>query len=98
MNRVLGVCVAAAALASLPPSDLHRFEAVEAHMGTLVRVTVYTPDEQAARLAFRAAFDRIQDLDALLSDYRPDSELNAVTASAVGRPRPVSADLFVVLA
>jgi thiamine biosynthesis lipoprotein len=98
MNRVLGLCVAAAALAALPPSDLQRFEAVEAHMGTLVRVTVYTPDEQAARFAFRAAFDRIRDLDAILSDYQPDSELNAVTASAVGRPLPVSADLFVVLA
>ena len=40
-------------------------------MGTLVRVTVYTPDEQAAKAAFRAAFDRIRDLDAILSDYRP---------------------------
>ena len=67
-------------------------------MGTLVRVTVYTPDEQAANAAFRAAFDRIRDLDAILSDYRPDSELNRITRTAVGRAVPVSEDLFAVLA
>lgn len=74
-----------------------RFEAVEPHMGTLVRVTVYTRDEQTARRAFRAAFDRIGDLDRTLSDYRPDSELNLLTSTAVGRDLPVSDDLFEVL-
>ncbi len=66
-------------------------------MGTLVRVTVYTPDERAANHAFRAAFDRIRALDAILSDYRPDSELNQITRTA-GRAVPVSKDLFAVLA
>jgi thiamine biosynthesis lipoprotein len=77
--------------------ELHRFEAVEPHMGTLVRVTVYTADEQGARAAFRAAFDRIRALDRILSDYRPDSELNAITTAAVRRAVPVSQDLFAVL-
>lgn len=67
-------------------------------MGTLVRVTIYAPGEQAAREAFRAAFDRIRDLDGILSDYRPDSELYQVTRAAVGRAVPVSEDLFAVLA
>lgn len=80
-----------------PDSALRRFEAVEPHMGTLVRITVYAADERAASDAFRAAFDRIRDLDAILSDYRPDSELNRITKTAVARPVPVSADLFVVL-
>ena len=66
-------------------------------MGTLVRITVYTPDEQAARDAFRAAFSRIQALDRILSDYRPDSELNTIARTAVGRAVPVSRDLFAVL-
>jgi FAD:protein FMN transferase len=66
-------------------------------MGTLVRVTVYVRDEQAATRAFRAAFDRIQALDRILSDYRTDSELNEITRIAVGRPVPVSSDLFTVL-
>ena len=37
---------------------------------------------------FRAAFDRIRDLDAILSDYKPDSELNESRESpSVGRCR-----------
>ena len=77
--------------------ELHRYEAVEPHMGTLVRVTVYTPDEQTAKAAFRAAFDRIRALDHTLSDYKPDSELNRIAKTAVRRATPVSDDLFTVL-
>jgi FAD:protein FMN transferase len=77
--------------------EKQRFESVEPHMGTLVRVTLYAPDEQTARDAFRAAFDRIHALDEILSDYRPDSELNAITRTAVRRPVRVSEDLFAVL-
>jgi thiamine biosynthesis lipoprotein len=67
-------------------------------MGTLVRITLYAPDERAANDAFRAAFDRIRDLDAVLSDYRPDSELNRIATAVVGRAVAVSRDLFTVLA
>jgi FAD:protein FMN transferase len=81
----------------VPRPALQRFEAVEPHMGTLVRITVYTADERTATGAFRAAFDRIAHLDAVLSDYQPDSELNRITREAVGRAVPVSADLFAVL-
>ena len=94
---LLGLSLSVVALISLPRPQLHRFEAVEPHMGTLVRITVYTPGEQAARDAFRVAFDRIRNLDRTLSDYRPDSELNQITRVAVGRATPVSEDLFVVL-
>jgi thiamine biosynthesis lipoprotein len=94
---VLGLCLAFAALAGTAPAGLHRYEAVEPHMGTLVRVTVYTPDEPSAKAAFRAAFDRIRELDGILSDYKPDSELNRITKTAVDRSMPVSEDLFTVL-
>ena len=67
-------------------------------MGTLVRITLYAPGEQAAKDAFSAAFDRIRNLDRILSDYRPDSELNQITKAAVGRAVRVSEDLFTVLA
>jgi thiamine biosynthesis lipoprotein len=86
------------AVASNRQQSLHRYEAVEPHMGTLVKITLYTSDEQAATTAFRAAFDRIAELDRILSDYRPDSELNQLTSRAVGHAVPVSNDLCTVLA
>jgi FAD:protein FMN transferase len=98
MGRALAaVCLSAAVLAGAAPQELHRYEAVEPHMGTLVRVTVYTPDEQTAKAAFRAAFDRVRALDGILSDYKPESELNRITKTAIGRAMPVSEDLFTVL-
>jgi FAD:protein FMN transferase len=72
-------------------TGLQRFEAVEPHMGTLVRIQVYALGVPQARAAFRAGFARIAALDDALSDYKPDSELNRL-------PRPVSVDLFRVLA
>lgn len=98
MPWLLGLSLTVAALAGLQRPESQRYEAVEPHMGTLVRITVYAPGEQAARYAFRAAFDRIRELDGILSDYRPDSELNQITKTAVGRAVPVSKDLFAVLA
>lgn len=59
-------------------------------MGTLVRVQVDAPDAAAAKAAFRAAFDRIAQIDAALSDYKPDSEVNRLPAS-------IGPDLLTVL-
>ena len=77
--------------------QLHLFEAVEPHMGTLVSIKLYARDQAQARAAFRAAFDRIAGLDEILSDYKPASELNRIVLSAVGRPAKISDDLFRVL-
>jgi thiamine biosynthesis lipoprotein len=80
-----------------PHAPLSRFESVEPHMGTLVRITLYAPGEDEARAAFQAAFSRIRALDQVLSDYKPDSELNQLTNRPAGIPVPVSDDLFRVL-
>ena len=98
MHWLLGLSLSLIALAGPARSELHRYEAVEPHMGTLARITLYAPGEQAAKDAFSAAFDRIGNLDRILSDYRPDSELNQITKAAVGRAVRVSEDLFTVLA
>jgi thiamine biosynthesis lipoprotein len=95
---LVGLTLAVVGLASLPNSTVQRFEAVEPHMGTLVRITLYAPDDESAREAFRAAFDRIAALDRTLSDYRADSELSQVPSTPVNRPVRVSEDLFTVLA
>ena len=95
----LAVLSALASVQATPDAApaLRRFEGVEPHMGTLVRVTLYAREDNEARLAFRAGFDRIRELDGILSDYVPDSELSRVTREAVDRPVPVSDDLFAVL-
>jgi len=65
-------------------------------MGLPVRVVLYADAEAAARAAARAGFARIRALDAVLSDYRPDSELNRLAATD-GEWTPVSPELFTVL-
>jgi FAD:protein FMN transferase len=82
----------------LAAADERMFESVEPHMGTLVRIEIYTASEARAKSAFRAAFDRIAALDASLSDYRPESELNRLCRAPAGAPVTVSSDLFRVLA
>jgi thiamine biosynthesis lipoprotein len=67
-------------------------------MGTLVRIQLYAADAGRADAGFRAGFHRIAQLDAALSDYRADSEVNRLCRSTMGKPVNVSADLFVVLA
>ena len=76
---------------------LLRFEAVEPHMGTLFRITVYAGDAATARKGFDAAFRRVHELDEALSDYNPRSELMRVCRQAHAAPVKVSEDLFHVL-
>src|SRR5262249_51293551 len=44
------------------------------------------------------AYDRIEGLNTILSDYDPDSELSRLSRAAGGEEVPVSVDLFRVLA
>lgn len=74
-----------------------RFEFSQPHMGTTVRVVLYSRNGSAARGAADAAFARIAELDRTLSDYRADSELSRVTRGPVGQPIPIGRDLLAVL-
>jgi FAD:protein FMN transferase len=77
---------------------LRRFTFTERHMGTLFEIVLYAPSEAVAKDAARAAFARIAELDGIMSDYRPASELMQLCKKAGGPPVPVSADLFDILA
>lgn len=79
-------------------SDLERFEFARPRIGTIVNATVYCRGEARANEAIRAAFNRLDELNRILSDYEPESELNRlVKTSGPGRPVEVSAPLFHVL-
>jgi thiamine biosynthesis lipoprotein len=80
-----------------PPA---RFEFESKHMGTLFRIVLYAEDKEAAEKAAKAAFARVAELDAIMSDYKRDSELMRLCAAFAepgGEPVKVSDDLFAVL-
>lgn len=80
-----------------PDAALTRYTYSQIHMGSQARVVLYAPDEVSAREAARAAFARMAELDAVMSDYRQDSELMRLSAQPPGDWTPVSDDLFRVL-
>jgi FAD:protein FMN transferase len=78
---------------------LDRFEFARPRMGTLVRLVFYCRGEGVANEAARAAYARVDELNAILSDYEPESELNRLArSSGPGTPIEVSEPLFTVLA
>ncbi len=104
MSRLIRACSCCIALllaaCASTPLERHEFEARA--MGTLFRIVVFAPSSESAAAGATAAFERIEQLDAALSDYRQDSELSRVCAhSDLGAPTAwlaVSHDLFEVLA
>jgi thiamine biosynthesis lipoprotein len=86
-NRAaLSILATCAAFAASP----QRHEAVELHMGTLVRIVFYADDASPAR----AAFQRIAEIDRALSDYKPDSDLNRLCRAQTGE---LTGDLAAIL-
>ncbi len=66
-------------------------------MGGQARIVLYAASETEAVATARVAFDEIERLENVLSDWRPRSELSRLSASAGGPPVRVSPDLFRVL-
>ncbi|MEW6157870.1 MAG: FAD:protein FMN transferase [Verrucomicrobiota bacterium] len=79
--------------------SLERFEFTKPEMGLPFRIVLYASNAGHAETAARAAFARIEQLNAILSDYEYDSELSALSRTA-GEQRaiPVSRELWHVLA
>src|SRR5688572_27791969 len=71
-------------------------EFTQIHMGMEVRIRLYCSTEDQARAAATSAFSRIAELDRMMSDYRPDSELRRLGGAGTSWS-VVSPDLFVVL-
>jgi thiamine biosynthesis lipoprotein len=96
----MGLLAAFAGLALVgagAPPRLARFVFTDRHMGTEFRIVLYAPDEATAKLAAKAAFARAAELDAIMSDYKADSDLMRLCKQAGGPPVRVSEDLFAIL-
>ncbi|GJM35325.1 MAG: FAD:protein FMN transferase [Saprospiraceae bacterium] len=75
-----------------------RFEFSHPQMGTLFRLVIYGVDSSQVAHAAGLAFARIDSLNAHLSDYLRNSELNLLSAQAGnGKKIVVSEDLWTVL-
>lgn len=92
-------CLVAGLAAGAPEADsLERYQATQVHMGVPFTIVLYAPNEPAANRAFQAAFDRIEELDGILSDFDPESELSRLSrASPTPDPVRISDDLSNVL-
>lgn len=79
-------------------SELRRFEFQQTHMGAPVKITLYASDQRSANRAADAAFARFAELDEIMSDYKPDSELSRLSRTAgSGHAVELSDDLLKVL-
>lgn len=88
------------AATALHAAELSRFEYEEPHMGTKFRIVAYAPDKATADRAAKAGFARVADLNRIMSDYDPKSELMQLCKKfeeKVGEAVKVSDDLFYVL-
>ena len=68
----------------------------EPHMGTEFTIRAWTEEgrEPDLTLLVEKAFERIKGLDESLSDYRPESEINALAKAPTGEAIAVSEELF----
>lgn len=80
-------------------TPLRRFDFSHPQMGTVFRLVFYTEkDTQKAEAIAHQVFRRVDSLNASMSDYLPESELNRLCATAgLDRAMRVSDDLWKVL-
>jgi thiamine biosynthesis lipoprotein len=80
---------------------LQRFDYTAPKMGTVFHMTFYAPDQATADRASAAAWARVDQLNAMLSDYDPNSELSKLGQLTLDgpmkQPVPVSDDLYRIL-
>jgi FAD:protein FMN transferase len=80
--------------ASVQAEWLYREEAI---MGTRCAVELWATDRNAGNAAIEAVLADMRRVDALMSTYKPDSEISRVNDNAANDPVPVTAELFGLL-
>ncbi|RMG23545.1 MAG: FAD:protein FMN transferase [Bacteroidetes bacterium] len=95
---LLSVALLVLAGHALVGQALQRFEYRQPQMGTYFRLVLYAANEDIARRAATAAYERIEGLNQIMSDYLPESELNRLSATAgSGKWVVISEELHEVL-
>lgn len=76
---------------------LNRYEFSLPRMGTIFRIILYAQNQVTASKAATAAFERVEQLEQIFSDYREGSELSRLCRTAGRAPQPVSNELYSIL-
>jgi thiamine biosynthesis lipoprotein len=98
LAALLSVLVTACVSTPKNEPDLARYEYQRPEMGMPFRIVLFAPAKDVAGRAADAAFRRIQQLNDIMSDYDPDSELSKLShTSGQGQEMAVSNDLWFVL-
>lgn len=79
-------------------TSLQRVRVSQFHMGMMVHLTLWAPTIEEGQQAAAVAFERIGQIDQIMSDYEPASELSRLCRQSGQSPVLVSAELFEVLA
>ncbi len=101
MRAGLAAVLAAAAIACGEPAAPvapHLAERSRVAMGSQLRLAAWTSDEIAAAAAFEQVFREFDRLEALMSVWRPGSDVVRMNQAAGQTPVPVSAETLDVLA
>lgn len=78
--------------------DLQRYTFDSRQMGAQFSIILYAQDKTAAARASRSAFERVEELNQMMSDYIDDSEVNLLSEkSGSGEWMKVSPELFFLL-
>jgi len=72
----------------------NRYAFTEIHMGGEVRITLYAESQAQAETAASAAYKRFAELEQIMSDYRPSSEVRQIKSLI---PTKISRDLYTVI-
>lgn len=91
------LCVGVSTIAAAEPVE-RRFEFTQTEMAIPIQIVLYSADNATAESAAAAGFSRFHELNAVLSDYDPNSELRRLCATSGGGVAVhVSDDLWRVL-
>lgn len=64
---------------SVPAISQQKYTFQQPKMGTFFSLTIYSEEEDSAAAAAKSAFEKIDQLNLIFSDYLPQSELNQLT-------------------
>jgi thiamine biosynthesis lipoprotein len=99
MVHAVSLILSYAVLSANASGEQQRYQFEQIHMGMPVRITLYAADKATANKAAAAAYQRVAELNQVLSDYDPKSELSRLSDTAgSGQWMAVSDDLWRVLA